>query len=200
MRALAAAHHKGDPDIQEVKRRALDVVEDEIRDTMREVIKEEITDTIREKAQGAVAVMLDMLPKAMASLMKDMDSQDAVARRYATAIVMKYAMPTVQDNTKQTEDRSHRVYHFIPGPETPVGKEVQHQMDTTLVYDAENNFEGFEEDWEICARCGQRTPPDNMGHPHGKNKPPQCTSCIIRTRVERGDVSGSDYLNNPLYG
>ncbi len=189
------SHNRADPDIQEMKSRALDVLEDEIRDTMREVIKEEITPMVREKAQGAVIVMLDMLPKAMARLAEDLDSRDAVARRNAVAITMKYAMPTVQENTKVETDRSHNVYHWIPSPEDTV---VGHQMNTELAYDVEGNYEDFEEDWKICFRCNTRVHPDNEVYPHGRDREVFCTSCNIRGRLESGDSTTEQYLNNPL--
>lgn len=189
------SHNRSDPDIKEMKSRALDVLEDEIRDTMREVIKEEITPVIREKAQGAVLVMLDMLPKAMARLAEDLDSRDAVARRNAVAITMKYTMPTVQENTKVEEDRTHTVYHWIPAPEdTPVGQ----AMNRELAYDVEANYEEFEENWPICFRCNTRTHPDNVVHPHGMDREPYCTSCNIRYRLENGDSNTDEFLNSHL--
>lgn len=194
-RTMRSAHNRNDPDIKEMKSRALDVLEDEIRDTMREVIKEEITPLIREKANGAVIVMLDMLPKAMARLAEDLDSKDAVARRNAVAIAMKYTMPTVQENTKVQEDRSHTVYHFIPSPDDTV---VGQAMNRELTYDVESNYEAFEADWEVCYRCKTRTHPDNIVYRNGADEAPWCTSCNIRQRLESGEQTASAYLNSPL--
>lgn len=189
------SHNKSDPDIQEMKSRALDVLEDEIRDTMREVIKEEITPVIRQKAQGAVLVMLDMLPKAMARLAEDLDSKDAVARRNAVAIAMKYTMPTVQENTKIETDRTYSVYHWIPAPgDTEVGRAVSEELN----YNAQENYEAFEADWPICFRCDTRTHPDNVVYPHGRDREPYCTSCNIRARLESGDRTTDEFLNGPL--
>lgn len=190
------SHNRADPDVQEMKSRALDTLEDEIRDTMREVIKEEITPIIREKAQGAVIVMLDMLPKAMARLAQDLDSKDSVARRNAVAITMKYAMPTVQDNTKVEEDRTHSVYHWIPAPpDTEVGQRV---LDHEKIYSVEDNFEAFEEDWPICFRCNTRVHPEDVSHPHGKDREAYCNSCNIRARLENGDHTTDEFLNSHL--
>lgn len=191
MRALNS-HGFQDPEIKEMVTRATDVIEDEIRDTIRDVIREEVTPMIREKAQGAVVVMLDMLPKAMARLSEDLDSKDAVARRSAVAIAMKYTMPTVQEHTKIQVDRSHTVYHFIPAQDTTMGRKVNEE----LAYDALDNFEDYEADWPICKRCEQRTHPENITT--GPTGMPMCTSCNMRHRIESGDRPVDGFLNGKL--
>ena len=185
-------HGTADPEVREMVSRATDVLEDEIRDTMREVIKEEITPMIREKAQGAVVVMLDLLPKALARLAEDLESKDAVARRTAMAIAFKYTMPTVQENTKVQTDRSHTVYTYMQVDDTTVGKKVQEE----LAYNARENYEDFEADYPVCQRCDQRTHPDNMtGDSNGLSV---CNSCNIRLRIEGGNRSMLGFLEDPL--
>lgn len=192
-RIAVDSHNRSDPEIKEMKSRALEVLEDEIRDTMREVIKEQITPMIREKAQGAVVVMLDMLPKALARLQEDLDSRDAIARRNAVAIALRYTMPTVQENTKVESDTGINVYHWIPAPaDTEVGRKVSEEMN----YDADANYELFEEGWEVCQRCDTRTHPDNMTR--DSNQIPVCTSCAIRGRIESGDSTPHAFLDAPI--
>ena len=68
-------------------------------------------------------------------------------------------------------------------------------MDASRAYNPTDNFENFEADWIQCFRCEQRTPPENITHPHGMDREPYCTSCNIRWRIENGDMSAEQFLN-----
>lgn len=197
----------GDDMVKEFRARAFDKIEDEVRDVMRDEIRKAITQLVRDKALGAANVLVEMLPEAMARIQQDLDSSDTIARRAATALVMKYAMPMLQ-----TEDNTGSgttvIVHSIPRSgefidaepaefEVAVVPEGGETFEEAVERYAHEKLEEFEQDWPICYRCKQVTHPDNIrnGIPAG----PICKSCDIRRRIEAGQ-SPAELSNNPLYG
>jgi hypothetical protein len=200
--------------VREFKSRAFDKIEDEVRDVMREEIRKALRPMIRDKALGAANLLVEMLPMALARVYQDLESKDTIARRAATALVMKYAMPMVEtDEDKNSNNQLVIAYNIPSGHTVTVGApEELEEIDAEVVDesrpfdeivtevlesgdDDEEDVEAFEKDWYKCPSCNVRKHPENLVTRSGVRI---CKSCNVRAQINGGERPAG-LMGNPLY-
>ena len=173
---------------------------DVIRDVFREEIRQNISQAVHDNILGAAEVMTHMLPKTLAALNNDLESQDWMVRSRAQALVLKYSMAFKEADTSNKDLGVLRLVHGAAVPDTPLGERVADYV--------VNHVEPFEESWPVCCKCKVRKHPEAMNVQSGGweegNIKVVCKSCEARKSLMRKspgqEIGVSNDLDNKFYG
>lgn len=160
-----------------VNKLAFERMEDDVREVLREEIRKSITQHVRDNVLGAVEVMSHLLPKALAGLATDLEDPDPVFRQRAANIVMKYAMPMMNQGEDGEDARIINIVHNVPIPDTKLGVRLAEELVAQ-----EEVIDDPDSEWPKCFRCHEHK------HPHAGTGDPdkgefQCRACGVRQQM-----------------
>jgi hypothetical protein len=154
-----------------------------VRETLQEAVRDVVTVAVTDNLIGAGEILTGMLPKVLAGIAVDLESEDWMIRSRAQAAVLKYAMEFRDKDTKDLDMGTINVIHQVAIPGTPLGRATVGEIEARVEHD--QVIESYEEDWPICRKCKERKHPDTM-RDGGEGKQPVCSSCQIATLYARG--------------
>lgn len=102
----------------------LDVIREVYQEQVRENISQHVSDTIL----GVTEILSDMAPKALAGLLKDLESNDPMDRQRAYMIWFKYVMPLAKEKGTGPDLGKLTVVHEVPVPDTILGERFVDEM------------------------------------------------------------------------
>lgn len=118
-----------------------------IREVYDEAFRENLTTHVKDNVLGALEIMSDMLPKALARLLEDLDSQDPLDRQRAYQILFKYIMPFQHAEGKDANLGNLTVIHQVPIPNTNVGEKVLDEIENPSLRAP------YEDELIECCKC-----------------------------------------------
>jgi hypothetical protein len=159
-------------------------MEDVVREVLHEEIRKTITQHVRDNVLGAVEVMSQMLPDALAGLAKDLEDPDPVFRQRAAGMVIKYVMPLANQGDDGEDARIINIIHNVPIPEGNFGDSLAVHVEA--IHDTVDAVEDYPE----CYMCHEPKHPD-AGQWNATGF--RCRACIIRAQIATpGDNFGMD--------
>lgn len=173
------------PHIKAAKALARSKLDDEVREVMREEVRASITQLVRDKVLGAAEVMVEALPTAMAQVIEDMHDPDVFTRQRAYALILRYAMPLMDEKGNDKDLGRITVVHQIPMPDTPLGEAVIDQLEV-----AAEEREDWRKEYKQCPSCKEMKHPDTF-------RGSVCTLCNVRDQVESGTVDPTAIARKP---
>ena len=164
-----------------------------VRETLQQAIRDVVTEAVSDNLVGAGEILTGLLPKTLAGLAIDLDSEDWMIRSRAQQAVLKYAMEFRNKESKDVDLGTIQVVHNVALPGTPLGRATAGEIE---VLESKNDtvIEHFERDWPTCAKCGDRKHPDTMyDEPSGDQ---WCSSCHLSAAYTNNTVTESASVHN----